>query len=841
MKTAKKLLALVLVIVMAVGLVSFASAKDAATYTDIDDVDPAALEALYVMSAIGVTQGYPEGNFEPKGSFTRAEASKIIAWMLVGEKADLLPNADAQFKDTVGHWASKYIAYCVTQGILVGYGDGNFGPNDTVTNAQFCIMLLRALGFGLKGEYTGEAWAMNAYLDAVNKGIFSLDEDFTADATREQVVVFAYNALFYGVTTTKTDVFKIVAGTGAIENLDGAKYSTFLEAYTTGVAVGADYVASSPGQDKFTINKDVEIVTKGGLAGDVFGMTQATSSDDFMRPTSVYYNKDNKPICVFRVLPLQEYTAGVSGAKIYSDLGLASAPASNPQDTYVDGLIATPTSLASSAVAPIATTGNGVDTTVYRLADGSYRIVSINTYLAKVTAVAAATATADRNITLDVYDGATTITIAGYETDDFAAGDFVLLTKFDDDPDAIDSIKPAAMLENTAVTRYSSTTSVTFGGAVYNYSKKAGFGINTNYSFTATYDFFLDDYGYIIGNKVFSAGVEALSFIYIKDAKVTEYTAGGVFGTSIDARVQVEGYYMDGTRVVADVKIPLVAGVPTIKLDGVTYDLTNTGDVSALKTALIGQVYSYTLDEKLLVLSDIRATTGVPTTSAGIVGAGFGIQTGKTNVGGIAGAFANSATVVVNVDLDPVPAKVTKATGVASFPNYSPLAYDAVYVKTGSTITNILIITDNEAMTGPAAPAATSYAVYNGVSQVTSDGTEYQLFVNGVLDWYVLAEGVAAPNGVTIYAFAQDSEGLVTLSAGIAMSGAKKITALNDSFYVYLVGTTETASDLFAAGYKVYDVSGLAFGEGTLAKDKWVVSINDGFGQIAFVYIVPEP
>ena len=122
MKTAKKLLCLALVIVMAAGFVTFAAAKDASEYTDIDSVDPAALEALYVFTALGITEGYPEGNFGPKTSFTRAEAAKIIATMLTGASASLLQPNDTLFKDVPkGHWwcnmIRTYLSYVL---ILIG-------------------------------------------------------------------------------------------------------------------------------------------------------------------------------------------------------------------------------------------------------------------------------------------------------------------------------------------------------------------------------------------------------------------------------------------------------------------------------------------------------------------------------------------------------------------------------------------------------------------------------------------------------------------------------------------------------------------------------------------------
>ena len=58
-----------------------------------------------------------------------------------GEKAPAIA-----FSDTNGHWAEDWINRAVEIGILKGYTDGRFGPNDNVTRAQFVTVLYRLAG-----------------------------------------------------------------------------------------------------------------------------------------------------------------------------------------------------------------------------------------------------------------------------------------------------------------------------------------------------------------------------------------------------------------------------------------------------------------------------------------------------------------------------------------------------------------------------------------------------------------------------------------------------------------------------------------------------------------------
>ena len=131
----KKFLSLVLALVMTMSLVTIsAGAKD---FTDKSSIKY--VEAVDVMSGVGVIDGYTTGDFKPTDTLTRGAAAKIICNMILGPTTAAALSADAApFKDVpANHVFAGYIAYCSQLGIINGYGDGTFRPAGTVTGYQF--------------------------------------------------------------------------------------------------------------------------------------------------------------------------------------------------------------------------------------------------------------------------------------------------------------------------------------------------------------------------------------------------------------------------------------------------------------------------------------------------------------------------------------------------------------------------------------------------------------------------------------------------------------------------------------------------------------------------------
>ena len=193
----KKFLSLVLALVMTMSLVTVsAGAKD---FTDSSKITYS--EAVDVMSAVKVIDGYAEGDFRPTATLTRGAAAKIICNLILGPTTASALVADAApYKDVpTNHTFAGYIAYCQKEGIISGYADGTFKPANSLTGYAFMKMLLGALGYDSAIEgYTGANWSINVAKRALNIG---LDDDLVGDfngvkaVNREEACLYALNTL----------------------------------------------------------------------------------------------------------------------------------------------------------------------------------------------------------------------------------------------------------------------------------------------------------------------------------------------------------------------------------------------------------------------------------------------------------------------------------------------------------------------------------------------------------------------------------------------------------------------------------------------------------------------
>ena len=201
MRTLKKSLALVLALVMLLGLgVVGASADNALdNYTDADEIGDAYLEAVGVLTGLGIVDGMTETTIVPQATYTRAQAAKIITTMVLGVNgAKSCVASYAPFDDVAAnHWAAGYIAFCKEQGIIDGITDTTFDPEGTLTGYQWAKMLLAAVGFNAKNELEGSSWSLNTARIGREVGLF--DGDLAgADHTplrREQAMLYAFNTL----------------------------------------------------------------------------------------------------------------------------------------------------------------------------------------------------------------------------------------------------------------------------------------------------------------------------------------------------------------------------------------------------------------------------------------------------------------------------------------------------------------------------------------------------------------------------------------------------------------------------------------------------------------------
>ena len=87
----------------------------------------------------GLMRGVTAEEFRPSGSTTRAQLVTIL-WRLEGS-----PASDGQtFSDVApGAWCEAAIGWAAGHGVVTGYADGRFRPNDPVTREQLVAILFR--------------------------------------------------------------------------------------------------------------------------------------------------------------------------------------------------------------------------------------------------------------------------------------------------------------------------------------------------------------------------------------------------------------------------------------------------------------------------------------------------------------------------------------------------------------------------------------------------------------------------------------------------------------------------------------------------------------------------
>ena len=415
----KKFLSLVLALVMTMSLVTIsAGAKD---FDDNGDIDYK--EAVDVISALGIVDGYSDGSFRPDGSLTRGAAAKIICNLILGPTtASALSASTAPFKDvpTTNTFAG-YITYCAQQGIISGYGDGTFRPTGTLTGNAFMKMLLGALGYDSSIEgYTGSNWQVSVIKQAAGIGLDDGNDDFVGSrtVTRQEAALYSFNML-------------------KATMVDYDSKST--------IVVGGVEVSTIPARFEVT---NTSTRTDGNIKDDglmqfaemYFTSLKGTDSqDDFNRPATEWrYN--NRAIGTYTKEADETYTAKVKLTDVYSDLGLSESTKATEQ--YVDGKEVTEQTLVrrDSNNTKVTDSGNGVLTQVWYEEDErgnvEYLIISaVNTYVAEVSAINNRN-DEDRSITLSpksTPDGGIsspgTLADSGrFETQDFARNDLVTYT-----------------------------------------------------------------------------------------------------------------------------------------------------------------------------------------------------------------------------------------------------------------------------------------------------------------------------------------------------------------------------------------------------------------------------
>ena len=142
---------------------------------------------IIAVSDLGAMTGYPDGSFKPNAEMSRA-AMVTVLHRMSGE-----PEASSSgFRDVPsGSYYANAVSWAVENGIVNGYDNETFGPNDSITREQLAAMIIRYL------DYTGEVTASDSGLNASSY--------FDYGQISSYAVEYVERAVKYGLITGQTD------------------------------------------------------------------------------------------------------------------------------------------------------------------------------------------------------------------------------------------------------------------------------------------------------------------------------------------------------------------------------------------------------------------------------------------------------------------------------------------------------------------------------------------------------------------------------------------------------------------------------------------------------------
>ena len=157
---------------------------------DLTDVDATAWynNAVCTLTNAGVITGYSDKTFKPDAPITRAEFATIATRFY--DKATKTYDSDP-YTDVATSWARQYIDHAAELGIIHGYDDGSFKPENNISRAETATLVNNVLGrtpdkdhllSGMKtwpDNADTTAWFYTAIQEATNSHDFTKGEQDT--------------------------------------------------------------------------------------------------------------------------------------------------------------------------------------------------------------------------------------------------------------------------------------------------------------------------------------------------------------------------------------------------------------------------------------------------------------------------------------------------------------------------------------------------------------------------------------------------------------------------------------------------------------------------------------
>lgn len=157
-------------------------------------------DLITLLREYNIVRGDDRGDLQLGAPITRAQMAVILVRLNRREADGENLKGLSLFADTKGHWAEGYVASARINGLMKGFEDGSFRPEEPVTYAQALTLVVRLVG----REPAASSWPTSALLEAMDLKV--VPAGFTGVAMLNEPAVRGeiFVSLAQALTTVKT-------------------------------------------------------------------------------------------------------------------------------------------------------------------------------------------------------------------------------------------------------------------------------------------------------------------------------------------------------------------------------------------------------------------------------------------------------------------------------------------------------------------------------------------------------------------------------------------------------------------------------------------------------------
>lgn len=144
--------------------------------------------AIQELKTKGIIGGYSDDTFKPENKINRAELTKIVVEAVYPGQA----KGSNCFADVKEEWFAKYVCFAKDKDLISGYADSTFKPNDNINYVEALKITLGAFSYNPMAKT--DVW-YQAYLDVANTLGVSVSTDNNEKISRGKMAQLIRNIL----------------------------------------------------------------------------------------------------------------------------------------------------------------------------------------------------------------------------------------------------------------------------------------------------------------------------------------------------------------------------------------------------------------------------------------------------------------------------------------------------------------------------------------------------------------------------------------------------------------------------------------------------------------------